>query len=280
MLCNGRYDLGKILSTGMIGVVFLVRDMMDPAQPFKCHKKMYFQKIAEKKIFASVMRELRILEQVSSIRGCIQLLDIVNEEGSLSLVTDFYKRGDLYHHWRVAKPQGSDMRVRVVQYICRQLVETLKQLHSLGIIHRDLKPENVLVDDNWRVVITDFGFAIHEAELKQDGIYSRVGTLEFYPPEMLSPLFSGHPRPVYDRRVDIWSLGVVVYELLYSRTPFYSNGNEEATKTKIRAMEVSFPNSSYPEAQDFFRRIFKHPHQRITIDQMLAHTWLAKAREL
>lgn len=82
--------------------------------------------------------------------------------------------------------------MRVVQYICKQLAETLKQLHSLGIIHRDLKPENVLVDENWRVVITDFGFAIHESELKREAIYSRVGTLEFYPPEMLSPLFQGH----------------------------------------------------------------------------------------
>lgn len=52
------------------------------------------------------------------------------------------------------------------------------------------------------------------------------------------------------------------------------------TKSKIRAMDVSFPNSSYPEAQDFFRGIFKHPQQRITLDQMLAHPWLAKAKEL
>jgi len=280
MLCDGRYELGKILSTGMIGVVFLVRDTLDPFYPLKCHKKMYFSKIAEKKIFPSVRRELCILKQVRQFRGCIQLLDIVTTEESLSLVTSFYQRGDLYHHWKVSKPQAADQRQRVAQYICRQLAETLRDLHQLGILHRDLKPENVLVDDCWRVVITDFGFAIDEAELKSDGHYSRVGTLEFYPPEMLSPLFPGHPRTVYDRRVDIWSMGVIIFELLYARTPFYSNGNEEMTKAKIRAMDVTFPNGNYPEAQDLFKRIFKHPQQRITIDQMLAHPWLAKARNL
>ena len=88
----------------MIGVVFLVRDMLDPFYPLKCHKRMYFAKVAEKKIFPSVKRELRILREVNKLHGCIKLLDIVSTEESLTLVTNFYWRGDLYHHWKVAKP--------------------------------------------------------------------------------------------------------------------------------------------------------------------------------
>lgn len=82
-----------------------------------------------------------------------------------------------------------------------------------GIIHRDLKPENILVDSGWKVIITDFGFAIHSDELHRTGAYSRVGTLEFYPPEMLGYIYPHSPSKIYyDEKVDIWSMGVVIFE--------------------------------------------------------------------
>jgi serine/threonine protein kinase len=136
-----------------------------------------------------------------------------------------------------------------------------------------MKPENILVDNNWRVVITDFGFAIKGSDLKQSGSYSRVGTLEFYPPEMLSPMFGS--RIQYDEKVDIWSLGIVIYELIFGRTPFYT-GNEDQTKGRIRAMDFSVPHNNYPEATDMFKKIFRHPKDRITLPQLLVHPWLQK----
>lgn len=173
------------------------------------------------------------------------------------------------------------MKEHIAQSICRQLVETLLQVHKLGIIHRDLKPENILVDDGWQVVIADFGFAIEEEELKKSKQYTRVGTLEFYPIEMLAPCFKEEQykdKIVYDRRVDIWSMGVVVFELLYGRTPFYT-GSEEETKKKIRAIEFKNPvgkdgKELYPDAIDLMRRIFVRPLERITLKEILNHPWL------
>ena len=90
----------------------------------------------------------------------------------------------------------------------------------MGIIHRDLKPENILVDDGFTVYLSDFGFAIKEKELFRENLYTRVGTLEFYPIEMLKPGLwgpekRGYDKVWYDHRVDIWSMGVIIYELLY-----------------------------------------------------------------
>jgi aurora kinase len=153
------------------------------------------------------------------------------------------------------------------------------QLHKEGIIHRDLKPENILVGFNWKVYLADFGFAIYEKELKKESQYARVGTLEFYPIEMLSPCFR-KDKITYDHRVDIWSMGIIIYELLYSRTPFYT-GNEVDTKARIRSLKFGFPtkkssnNSTLHLAENLFRRIFVLPANRISLEEVLAHPWLA-----
>lgn len=115
------------------------------------------------------------------------------------------------------------MKEAVAQLICKQLVYSLIKLHELKIVHRDLKPENILVDKNWEVIISDFGFAIELDELRREGLYTRVGTLEFYPIEMLSPCFPDPNNKLrYDERVDVWSMGIIIFELLYGRTPFFS----------------------------------------------------------
>ena len=127
-----------------------------------------------------------------------------------------------------------------------------------------MKPENILVDDNYEVIISDFGFAIYKDELHKSRSYTRVGTLEFYPIEMLSPCFLEYsPNKIYyDERADIWSMGVVIFELLYGRTPFFSDNKEDETKKKIREMKFRFPRERglvFPDAEDLFRRIFVLP---------------------
>lgn len=139
------------------------------------------------------------------------------------------------------------------------MIEILSGLHSLGIIHRDLKPENILVaDSHFNIFLSDFGFAIKEKELLKTGNFIRVGTLEFYPIEMLLPGCNAeapqNTKIYYDHRVDIWSLGVIIFELLYGRTPFYTSSTlttlpdgrkvdrkEELTKDKIRKITYTVP---------------------------------------
>ena len=72
-------------------------------------------------------------------------------------------------------------------------------------------------------------------------------------------------------------MGIIIYELLYGRTPFYT-GNENDTKAKIRSLNYSFRKvqgqAPYLQAEDLFKRIFVHPANRITLEQILAHPWL------
>lgn len=123
-------------------------------------------------------------------------------------------------------------------------------------------------------MLTDFGFAISKKELIAERRFTRVGTLEFYPIEMLTPCLSDPLRCAYDERVDIWSLGIVLFELLYGQTPFFS-GDEAKTKLLIRQIKYNFPLSGkYPLAEHFFSLILVRPRDRITLDKMRTHEWL------
>ena len=289
-----RYEFGRIISSGMIGNVYLAEAKDNKS--VVCIKQMLGKKMAEKNIFQSVRRELKILNEVQKIDGCIKIFDVITDPSSLSLVMPWYPLGDLYFYAKVSPERV--MKQKDAQHICRQMVQILSGIHEMGIIHRDLKPENLLVaDSKFTIQLSDFGFAIKEKELFKEGLYTRVGTLEFLPIEMLLPGCCpwnwGHDKIWYDRRVDIWSLGVMIFELLYGHTPFYTpsqvtilpdgkkvDRKDDMTKDKIRSLRYKFPKlrtgAVYTEAEDLFRRIFVKPDERITLAEMKQHPWLLK----
>ena len=82
----------------MIGVVYLARDRSDPVYQLVCIKMMYGEKMAEKNIFPSIRRELKILKKIKNNPGCVRLIDILTDEKTLSLVFPYYINGDLYKY--------------------------------------------------------------------------------------------------------------------------------------------------------------------------------------
>jgi serine/threonine protein kinase len=114
--------------------------------------------------------------------------------------------------------------VQAAKYVVLPFLSTLAHLHASGIIHRDIKPENILVTESGSLQLADFGLSIRS---ESDAPVTRVGTLDYMAPEVVNCPRKRNPQDWKDRTdlhytaaVDVWALGVLVYELCLGEPPF------------------------------------------------------------
>ncbi|EAS04203.2 Serine/Threonine kinase domain protein (macronuclear) [Tetrahymena thermophila SB210] len=144
-------------------------------------------------------------------------------------------------------------------------------LHKKGIMHRDIKPENLLLDENDNIKLCDFGWC---AEITKNRRNTLCGTFEYMAPETIT-------ERDYDYKIDIWQLGILLYELLHGRTPFKPNfelGEDERMeyyKNTINQGHIVFDSHISPSAIDLISQILIYvPEKRISIQGILAHVWI------
>lgn len=114
--------------------------------------------------------------------------------------------------------------MQAAKYVVVPFLSTLAHLHASGIIHRDIKPENILVTDSGSLQLADFGLSIRS---ENDAPVTRVGTLDYMAPEVVNCPRKRNPQDWkhrtdlhYTAAVDVWALGVLVYELCLGEPPF------------------------------------------------------------
>ena len=135
--------------------------------------------------------------------------------------------------------EGENLRERLSEFhawpprrvagLVRQVAEAAQAAHDRGVIHRDIKPSNLLLTANDRPVLTDFGLALARGGDDTRSFATHVGTLDYMPPEQAS----GDSARV-DERADVWSLGVLLYELLTGHKPFGGASDIEALRSLLR----------------------------------------------
>ena len=235
---------------------------------YKGQRKCTNQIVAIKKIVkkGKKEKELKNLRQEIDIlhrlyhENIIQCLDSFETNSEFCLVTEL-ATGQLYE----IVQEDKKLPEKQIKEIALQLTSALFYLHNNNIIHRDIKPQNVLISASGIIKICDFGFA--RAIDNKTMITSIKGTPLYMAPELLKE----YP---YNKKADLWSLGVILYELYVGQPPFYTN-NFQTLLHKIAKEEIRYPDSMSPEFKDFLKGLLvKNPKDRWDWPKILAHSFL------
>ena len=243
-----QYPYEKKIGDGTYGKVYLTKD------------KQFVVKVAPKRGIAEctrIRREIEIQSQLD-MKYIVPLITSGENDDNFYLIMKYYPGGDLYYHLL----HSHFTEERVIKYIS-QLLEAVVYLHSKDIIHRDIKPENILLNSEDNIGLCDFGFATPVARLNKSG----VGTFDYAAPEIFA-------IEEYDFAVDLWSIGVVTYELLTRRQPFRGS-HDEITRRNILEVRLIYPDCLSSGSVDFIKSVLKRPaSERATAKDLLLHPWL------
>ena len=200
-----RYQIIEELGKGGMGKVYKVFDKEVNA---KIALKLIKPQIAaDKKIIERFRNELKTARDISHKNIC-RMYDLNKEEGSYYITMEYVSGEDL-------KSLIRRVRIDIVTAIkiAKQICEGLAEAHRLGVIHRDLKPSNIMIDKEGSARIMDFGIARSLNEKGITGAGVMIGTPDYMSPEQAE-------AKVVDQRSDIYSLGVILYEMVTGRVPF------------------------------------------------------------
>ncbi len=203
-----RFRVLQRIGGGGFGTVYLVEDTI--VREEMVLKILSPQLSLDETMIRRFVQELKLTRRITH-PNVIRIYDLLDLQGAHAISMEHFAGRDL---GTVLKQDGPLAVERVID-ITRQILEGLAVAHGMGIVHRDIKPANILLGDDGVVKIVDFGLASvgqsSRSRLTQSGIL--VGTPEYISPEQIT----GHE---VDGRTDLYSLGVVLYELLSGRQPF------------------------------------------------------------
>ncbi|KAI7728860.1 hypothetical protein M8C21_026451, partial [Ambrosia artemisiifolia] len=213
----------------------------------------------------NLRQEIEILRKLKH-ENIIQMLDSFESPQEFCVVTEF-AQGELFEILEDDKCLPEEE----VQKIAKQLVRALHYLHSNRIIHRDMKPQNILICAGGVVKLCDFGFA---RAMSNNTVVLRSikGTPLYMAPELV------REQP-YNHTVDLWSTGVILYELFVGQPPFYTNSVYALIRHIIKD-PVKYPETMSANFRSFLRGLLnKDPHSRLTWPKLLHHPFVAENLE-
>ncbi|KAH8726336.1 kinase-like domain-containing protein [Phaeosphaeriaceae sp. PMI808] len=252
----GNYTLGKLIGKGSFGKVYLAS-----------HKLSNGSRVvlkSAKKDDANLAREIHHHRQFIHPH-IARLYEVIVTEQLVWLVLEYCPGDELYNYLL----QHGALEPSKVQRIFTQLVGAVSYVHNKSCVHRDLKLENILLDKHGDVKLVDFGFT-REYEGKSNYLQTWCGTVCYSAPEMLKgEKYAGE-------KVDIWSLGIILFALLVGELPF-DEDDETVTKMKILKEEPKYPENFPLLAKELCQALLsKRPILRPTLADILQNPWLSE----
>jgi len=218
----------------------------------------------------SLNNEIQILQKLKH-PYVIQCYDLFETENEVFLVMELMTGGTLYE--RIEKKEK--YREKDAKQVMTKLFYAIEYFHSIGIVHRDLKPENLLMvsrSNDIKIKVSDFGLSrIFQFSSDSERMKTAAGTIAYVAPEVLENIEG------YNREVDLWSAGVIMYVMLSGYHPFYSE-NEAEIIEMIRLADFVYDSPDWDniteEAKDLIDNLLVvDPSARMTVHQALNHDW-------
>lgn len=289
-----KYFIGKEIGSGGCGLVRLIYNLNTMEQfAMKIVKKEMNPMVKNREaVNEKIINEVNIMRSLNNIH-VLGLIDSFETESNVIIVMEYLKGRDLLYRITQHNPKKSYLDESDAKYYFLQICRGLKYLHDSKITHRDIKPDNILLvsnDNDSLVKISDFGLSkiIAEADMK-----TVCGTQLYVAPEVLKN------KGVYNNKVDIWSLGCLLFAMLSGSVPFcgkvliinriirlhqlfWFHLDAYAPPdliTQIKNAKYSFSSRVWKNVSNSAKNLIdkmlqKDPQKRVSIEEILAHGWL------
>jgi len=265
-LVAGRYRLLSVLGEGGMGTVWRARDEV-------LHREVAVKEVRApvglgvaqvERMYTRLEREAWAAARISA-RGVVTVHDVVTDDGRPWIVMEFVRGRSLAD---AIGSQGA-LAPREAARIGAEVLAALRAAHGAGVLHRDVKPANVLLADDGRVVLTDFGIATVEGDSALTMTGELVGSPEYLAPERA---LGRNPGPASD----LWSLGVLLYTAVQGRSP-YRRTSPLSTLRAIVDEELPPPHRAGPLVSVIEGLMRKDPDERMSAEQAEQELRLAGA---
>ena len=253
----GNYILTKIIGKGSFSNVY---------KAFHIERKEYYAmkvvslKNLANKIIENIETEISIMINIKH-DNIVRLYETIKTDKYICLIIDYCDGEDLNKYIK----KNGRISEKQTKIFMTQIAAGLYYLHSLNLIHRDLKPHNILLSKNGNIKIADFGFV---KDYTENSMFDTLcGSPIYMAPEILQ-----HKK--YDAKVDLWSIGIILYELLSAEPPFMASNHIQLLKT-IETTKFKFPKNIIistdciniiesllvvdPKKRISFEKFFNHP---------------------
>jgi serine/threonine protein kinase len=262
LICPHDFEIVEVVGKGGLGKVSKVKYKVDGnIYAMKSFRK---SKLKEAKQVEHAFNEKKILGSISH-PFIVNIKYSFQSETKLYLIMEYLSGGEIYYHLRKTKYFSE----KTAKFYLAQLVCVLDFLHENGIIYRDLKPENLVLDSNGYLKLTDFGIAKNNIK-PGNTTNTFCGSAEYLSPEMIKGDY-------YNQSVDIWSLGIVFFEMLIGVPPFFDKNIDKLYK------KIFFNDPNYninknvkPSEQsiDLINKLLtKNQKERISIKDVKKHSF-------
>ena len=227
-------------------------------------KQYYALKVIKKSLLAVSLPVATLFREISLHKSLvhdniIRLYDQLEDNSRIYLVLEYASKSDLFHYIQSNKRIQESEACKIFVEVCL----AVKHMHDNGIIHRDIKPENILLSDNNQIKICDLGWSAYCDEPRK----TFCGTLDYMSPEILEGLSYSFPS-------DIWSLGILLYELLHGKAPFNEMSNKDKTNAVINKNYPINKNISIAAKKLIHKILSYNPKNRPDIIEILKNRWI------